>query len=347
MNAVTTDGSGLGTSVGQPESATGSQRRELYERPLTVRTYNEHKDRPMRLDERFVDDGAPVEHITAAVHELRNYRRDKADMKMVFEDGTETVSHRFNEAYAKQKYGEAKGAARVLQRESDDLCTAMITLRGYEFNANHEGRAYADHLHDLLASNKAVMNALRYYLGEKRGLDFGRLSVIQPHDTGHAHIQHGLWIDGHVDRDALQPAVDAHLEHCPIAREKSHEGRTITIRNATTDNGLSEALVYELGKDLVGYDSNITDTKYTRLGATLMAANVNQWRPDQGVFQDAIALSQAEYDGDDDRGEYEGIQFNEGGEVYDPSELGGKGGGVNMVDVTDANPDDDPLPKVS
>lgn len=93
----------------------------------------------------------------------------------------------------------------------------------------------------------------------------------------------------------------------------------------------------------------MAETKYQRLGATLFATNINQWRPDRGVFQDAIHQSQDEYepDGGEDRGEYEGIQFEDDGKVYGPSELGGEGGGVNMVDVTEVNPDDDPLPNVS
>lgn len=335
---------GVITTVGS-DTATVS-RTPLYERPLTVRTWNPHKDRQMRLAEPFVDEGRPTKHIAKGVHKLREYRREKADMRRVFENGTETVSHRFNDAYARKKYGEAMGGARVLEDEFDQLYTVMLTLRAYEFNANDEGRAFADHTHDLLASNDTVMKRLRYHLTEKRGLTFGRLSAIQPHDTGHAHIQHGLWIDGPVTHDALQPAVDAHLEKCPVARDKNHEGDTITIRKATAENGLSEALVYELGKDLVGFDDNIKNTKHQRLGATLFATNINQWRPDNSVFRDAMKQSQDEYKSDDDRGDYEGIQFTDDGEVYDPSELDG-GGGVTMLDVTDVNPDDDPLPRVS
>lgn len=339
MSTTVTDGG---------SSTTVEPKRELWERPLTVRTHNPHRDRPMRLEEHYVSNGRPVSHVTEAAHKLRQYRREKADMKMVFEDGTEPISHRFNHKYAQQKYAQAMDAARILQRQCDDLHTAMLTLRAYEFNAHDEGRAYADHLHDLLASNGPIMRSLRYELGDKRGLEFGRLSVIQPHKTGHAHIQHGLWIDGRVDRDDLQSTVETHLEKCPVARRNCHEGRTITIRKSTAENQMSETLVYELAKDLVGFDDNITSDnsdvrrKYERLGATLMATNINQWRPDNSVFQDAIERGKDEYEYDY-RGEYEGIQFEEGGAVYDPSELGGKGSGVTMVDVTDVEADD-PIP---
>jgi hypothetical protein len=340
------------TEVSQEVKGFGRQREEFYKRPLTARVINPYKDKPMRLHERFVKDGRPVENITKSGSVLTGYIRDKADMKKVFENGVRPVSHRFNETYANNRYGEAMGGAYVLQREFDDLHTVMITLKAYQYNANDEGHAYVDHLHDLLASNDAVLDALRYHLGKKRGLRFGRLSVIQPHRSGHAHIQHGLWIDGPVPREALQPAVDAHLRHCPVAREQDHEGDTITRYRKPTQAD-SEGLIIDLTKDLVGFDDCLSNSdrkervKYQRLGATLMATTVNQWRPDR-VFHNAIRQSQAEYqpDGGESYGKPEGIQFVEDGDVYEPAELGASGG-VSMVDVTDVDADDDPLPNVS
>lgn len=318
------------------------QQLECRERPLTVRRSN--------LREEFVKNGTPM-NITEAVGELAGYRRDKAETAQVFANGSKALSHRFTDSYARRKYAQAMDAARVLERDSDRLHVVLITLRMDRINVNGEARAFVDHFRELRASNDYVLQRLRYYVGERRNIEFGRLSVIKPEDTGHAYIQHGLWVDGHVSRADLQPAIDAHIEHCPFARESAHRTDTIEIWRATPESGHSTDLVERLGSGLVGFRDKIEasdpDTRraYRRLGATLMAANVNQWRPDNGMFQDAVKKGREDYEPDPakDLGEYQGMRFNDDGDVIDADDLGGGGGGVNMVEVTNVDPRADPV----
>ena len=322
------------------------QRQPLHERPLVARR--------TKIRDRFVEDGSPVDSLADAVSVFRRYLKEKRGTKWIHENGSKKAAHKYNGAYADKKYARGMDGVKELHERSEGLQTVMLTLRAYEFNANDEGRAFVDHLQDLLASNKSVMNALRYHLTEKQGLDFGRLSVIQPHDTGYAHIQHGLWIEGEINREDLQPAIDAHLRHCPVACEKNHRGQAITIRRASSER-VSTGLFKELQKDLIGNGDCLTSNdpherrKYERLGAILMAANVAQWRPDRGLFREAMDEGTEQYKRNniDVCGKREGIQFSEGGEVHDPAELAGAGGESMMVEVSEVDPDDDPIPSVS
>lgn len=380
---VTRDGAD--TTVAPETTVEPSQRRELCECPLTVRTHNPYTDDPLKLDERFVTNGTPRETIKAAQKGLRAYRRKKADTKIVFENGTEPVSHRYNDVYAKRKYAEAMNAAALLDDEFDELYSVMIVLTAYTGNARGEGRATVDHLHDLLASNQAVGRKIEKNIGERLGLDYARLAVIQPHEDvpGYAHIAWGLWVDGRVEIEDVYPAVEEHLEKCPVAREKDHPvafegsdvGKAIRRFKSTPQNNVAQGLVTELTKDLVGWKDNIesddpgTRRRYERLGATLMASNTTQYRPDRcvdggdnyGKLSWAVKQNRESWksDGGEYLGEFEGHQFEEDGPVYDPRNNCNCGDDcpdecdcscheppIKMVPVTDVDPTDDPLPNV-
>lgn len=313
---------------------------EYCERPLTVRE--------TKLHEQFVDDGRPL-NITEAIAEFTGYRSDRAGQTRVFENGSKSVSNRFNRAYADKKYAQAMDAARALQRKLNELHTVMITLRADRINADGEGRAYVDHLNDLLDSNQYVTQRLRDSLGDR----FGRLSALCAEDSGHAYIRHGLWIDNPVTRKDVQTAIDAHLKHCTEARERNHGQSTIKIRPAAQNSRFSEQLVETLAKDLVGFNDSISSSdpeerlKYRRFGAMLLASGKNQWRPDRmGMFRAAMNEGTEKYKENniDEHGRYEGVRFEDSGEIHDPTDFGG-GNESAMVEVTDVDPSDDPVKK--
>lgn len=313
------------------------QQLDCRERPLTVRRTNLRKE--------FVKNGRAL-NITQAISEFTGYRRDKDGWMHEYDEGSKEAAHSSNKPYADKKYAKAMGAADVLQDELSNPYTVVITLRGDRTNANGEARAYVDHLHDLYESNSYVTQWFRDNLGE-----FGRLSALCAEDTGHAFIRHALWVDGPIARKDVQPAVDTHLEHCAIARESNHITNTIDIRMVTEENRRSEKTVEMLAKDIIGFDDCIGSPKpekrlkYRRFGAMLLASGKNQWNPDRtGLFRDAMVEGTQEYkeNNPEQIGEYHGIRFRDGGDVYDPSDFAGSGGSP-MVEVTEVDPSADPV----
>lgn len=304
---------------------------ELWERPLTLRG--------VKIREATIRESDFPMSLSHAQGEFALYIIDNKNVEQVYEHGSLPSSHRFTERYSRTKYGELAGVDRKLQEEFEDLYCAFITLRGNQYNTEDGFRCPVDHLSDLLESNKDVTSALGYYLDGRR---YARLSVLGAHKQGYTHVHHGLWIEGKIDRETLDPVVDAHLRHCPIAFAKEHQyDKAIRIWKADPDSDYDRSedvpltgLARDLGSHLPAIGGSVLDSEPStqRFSTVLWASGRTQWRPSSsfrewvGKTQRAYQRAQSESDSpsspsvtgnENGMGGFIGVRFEEDGEIHE------------------------------
>jgi hypothetical protein len=285
-----------------------------------------------------------------ALEEFEDYiwRTSKAADTWSEEKGVRANNHRFTEKSSKDKYGRTLGVDRKARELwGDSLTTVLVTRRATPFGKDGTPQPPVDHLQDLLAGRDNVNSAYHRHIGENHGMRFARLSVLEPHRNGYAHIHDGLWIedpDNLLDEMDIMPAVDSHLRAVPQARPRNHGPDAVDIRTNpdtkqfTTDKPATTALPRELTKFLGGlapFDEseerdfnvpNVLQMSKSRLRfyALIWATGKRQWVPDQSYFRRFVMASQ----------EWYGIENDEQQtETYiDPKDFD-SGGGVDTVTV--------------
>jgi len=93
------------------------------------------------------------------------------------------------------------------------------------------------------------------------------IRVIGPGPYGYPVLHLGLYLSSVVERDALEPVIDAHVNNCMIAEKEGHEPLdVITTRKEPT---FRSELVHGLGRRIPGLKSNagITAESWYRRGA--------------------------------------------------------------------------------
>lgn len=247
------------------------------------------------------------------------WRQWKAAETWEAETDVRPTSHHFTHRAACDRRARVLGADRAAYRLwGEDVTTVHIVRRARAFGANGQPQPPADHLIDLLAANGNVYDRYRYHLEEKRGLTFARLSVLEPHRTGYAHIHDGLWIKDPadiVDTSDIRPALESHCRAVPQARLGAHGPNAVRVehypdrRSFPSDpQGVppTTALPRELTKLLGGFAPHEETTERgpstppvcqsdagpLRFYALLWARGLRQWRPDQSVFPRLVGASQ-------------------------------------------------------
>jgi hypothetical protein len=253
------------------------------------------------------------------------WREWHAKETWVDEKGVRPTSHRFGLTYTNDVFGRILGAHRAARKLwSDELTTAMVVRRARAFGENGQPQPPADHLDDLLSSNGNVYAAYRRELREKRGLQFARYSVLEPHRNGYTHQHDALLINGDVGAAALRPALDAHVRNVPQARPEFHgEDAIVAETDPETWSYPADpegappvsALPREMCKSLGAFlgtspddDSEDTDGEAKmvppvlradagprRFAALLWARGVRQFRPGRRLFPHLVAASQSEF----------------------------------------------------
>lgn len=312
---------------------------EIWDRRVTVR------ERKLRSE--AVDDRRRPRSVSDTNEALRDYLRDKNSMSIQFSNGdVEPTSHRFSDGYAKEKYGKVLGADREIIADADDLHCAIVTRRGYPWNADDDGRAPVDFLDDLLESNSNAMAAYRRHLGEH-----ARVTTIKHHEHGYPHIHDHIWHFGEVDRDDLKPALAAHVRNSPVARPEGHpvdgairvweadprppDGnpsrtpRTSLVHHCTKHLCWGGGLNQEPSKQRLMSALWVTGRYSTRFGST---------------FGEYVERSQDSAHADD-RGEFVGVELADGSTI-DAEDMADGGGGTTMVKARPwVDPEDaDPIP---
>jgi hypothetical protein len=299
---------------------------------------------------------------SGAVEAFEGYiwRQAKAADTWAEEKGVRPNSHRFSESASKDRYGRTLGVDRAAKKLwGDSLTTVHVVRRARPFGRDGQPQPPVDHLMDLLAGNHNVYRAYDRHIEENHSLQYGRLSVLEPHRNGYGHIHDGLWVndpDAVLDDIDILPAVDAHLKAVPQAQPRNHGPGSVSVRHdpkgrqsekrvpdADTNSVVeSTALPPELSKYLAGmaeYDdssnSNVprvlqTDRGPLRFYALLWATGIRQWRPDHGMFDHLVKASQEWYREED--------QQTEDTDFVSPQDIANHSG-IETVDV-DARPVD-------
>jgi len=255
------------------------------------------------------------------------WRQWKAADTWQQEKGVTPTSHRFTEKASKDRYGRTLGVDRAArQLWGDSLTTVHVVRRARAFGGNGQPQPPADHLHDLLSGNRNVYNAYSRHIGDNHGLQYARLSVVEPHRNGYSHIHDGLWVndpENVLDELDILPAVDSHLRAVVQAQPRYHGPDAVSVKHnpegKPQDNDpvgvpVAGALPRELVKYLGGlapHRDGVTATTEApnvvqadrgplRFYALLWATGAYQWRPDRGLFQRFVKLSQDWYDDGED-----------------------------------------------
>lgn len=161
-----------------------------------------------------------------ATERFASWYDDQRETKIVVENqyGEQTgfrTPNRFTPEYREMLYAKAQSLERELREKWGRLLhTAMVTLTASTTDDNGQPRSPVAHLHDLLESWEAVRRALSRVLD---GREWEYLAIIEPHESGYAHVHLGVFVKGPVVEEQFQPVLDAHLRNCPTAGEEAHQ----------------------------------------------------------------------------------------------------------------------------
>ena len=262
-----------------------------------------------------------------AIYRYREYIRDKADEKQVFENAatgeTSAASkpHRFATEYGDKQYAKLKDLERGVGKEfGKRLHTAMLTFTASSLDGGP--LPPVDHLDELLESWDAIRRALDRVLEDHR---FARLAILEPHpgdgvNNGYLHIHIAVFIDGRVEPEAFEPVIDAHLNNCDQAERSAHSVDDISVRHAgldrrdpTDDDTLDELAIY-LAEYLGTYgdDDPLDEPEHVQASnAILWATGRQRWRPCQ------TAQQFMKYDGPEKATDWEYIGIEKDGEIHE------------------------------
>lgn len=256
------------------------------------------------------------------------WRQQKAAETWDEEKGVTPTSHRFTEKASKDRYARTLGVDRAARKLwGDDLVTIHVVRRARPFGVNGQPQPPADHLNDLLAGNRNVFKSYKRHIRDSHELTYARLSVLEPHGNGYAHIHDGLWVhdpDGVLGETDIYPAIDAHLRAVDQAQPRHHGSSAVSVKRDPEAKEydadprgvpVASALPRELTKFLGGlapHDGNTERQPHIpnvlqaergplRFYALLWARGIRQWRPDRrGAFKHLVKASQEWWDHDSD-----------------------------------------------
>lgn len=233
-----------------------------------------------------------------AIDRFGSWYDDQRDTEIVVENskGERTgfqTPNRFTPEYREMLYAKAQSLERELrERWGRLLHTGMVTLTASTTDDNGRPRPPVAHLSDLLESWEAVRRALSRVLD---GREWEYLAIIEPHESGYAHVHLGVFVKGPVVAEQFQPVLDAHLRNCPTAGEEAHQifdedgeedavsvHRTADRRN---NDGIENLGAY-LGAYMAGeYGEEATEMpEYVQGFYAVMWATGRQWfRPSNGA----------------------------------------------------------------
>jgi len=233
-----------------------------------------------------------------AVDRFDGWYEDKRDTKIVVENGRGErtgfrTPNRFTPEYREMLYAKAQSLERALRdRWGRLLHTAMVTLTASSTDDAGRPRPPVDHLDDLLASWEAVRRALSRSLD---GRDWEYLAILEPHESGYAHVHVGVFVKGPVVAEQFQPVLDAHLRNCPTAGEDAHqlfdengEPDAVSVHRAADRRDLDG--IENLGAYLASYmageygaEANQMPEYIRGFYALMWATGRQWWRPSNGA----------------------------------------------------------------
>lgn len=171
-----------------------------------------------------------------AIAKWRSYIEETRGTSLVFEacdgsgDRTQADrSHRWSPDYQERRYARLKDMERGIDEWYGRATTGLVTLTA----SSREVPAPIDHLDALLSGRKAALEALRRSLS---GRVWDYWWVLEPHQSGYAHLHLAVVVEGGLRELDLAPAVDAHLRQVDAAGEEAHADAVEVIERGEIDN---------------------------------------------------------------------------------------------------------------
>lgn len=203
----------------------------------------------------MVERGADVVTWETATERWREYIRKTEGTSLVFEDASDREnrcysqrSHRWSADYREREYAKLKDMERGIEDFYSRPWTGLLSLTASSKQVPNP----VDHLGQLLDGRAAVLQALRDSLD---GRTWDYWWVIEPHESGYAHLHVAVIVEGPVTEEQLRPAVDAHLRQVPAAGDLAHRD-AISIQPGREIGNLAAYLNAYLGGS---YGTNALD----------------------------------------------------------------------------------------
>nr|ABD67452.1 rep protein [Natrinema thermotolerans] len=250
-----------------------------------------------------------------AIDRFDAWYREGRDTAVVCENSRgETTAfrtpNRFTPEYREMLYAKSQSLERELREKWGRLLhTAMVTLTASSTDEQGRPRSPVDHLHDLLESWEAVRRALARVLD---GRDWEYLAIIEPHESGYAHVHVGVFVKGPVVAEQFQPVLDAHVRNCPTATSDAHqvfdedgEEDAVSVHRTASrpgDEGVENLGAYLAAYMAGEYGAEATEMpEYVRGFYATMWATGRQWfRPSNGA-QEFMQPDEDEDDEDEEQ----------------------------------------------
>ena len=278
----------------------------------------------------------------AATDEWREWLQEAKDTRAIFEnqDGREKavpLENRFMQERQKRTYAKFHDVARgAKERFGEALTTVMLTFTASTTSgAGDWDRCPANHLDDLLGSWPAVRRELHRALDD-RAWEYVR--VLEPHESGHAHVHVALFIGGPVKPERFRPVMGAHVENTLAAGWEAHrpEGDAVSVHDGRHSERVENIAAYVANYVMSwGEDAIEAPEHEQRFDALLWATGRRRWSMSDGA-QEWAAFEEPEAEG-----EWELTKIEVRGAEY-PIRDGGEP--VTMLDLDDSAAGKDPPP---
>ena len=251
-------------------------------------------------------DGVDAINWSEATAQFGDWYDDKRDTKVVIENelgerSAFNTPNRFTPEYREMLYARSQALERGLRdRWGELLHTAMITLTASSTDDSGRSRPPVEHLQELLSSWEAVRRALSRVLEDR---EWEYLAIIEPHESGYAHVHLGVFVKGPVVAEQFSDVLDAHVRNCDLANQQAHQlTEQVTVRKSShpSRNGGVENLGAYLAAYMAGeYATEATEMPdYVQRFYTVMWATGRQWfRPSNGAQE---LMQPPDADGGDD-----------------------------------------------
>lgn len=158
-------------------------------------------------------------------------------------------SNKFDSQWSKRRWAKLLEFDRTARARFEDCYTALLTFTASTVNEFGTPIPPIDHYHHLQSSKETRIKRLKRLIP----YDFVYYEVTGIHRSGYCHIHLGLWIDGPVGREHLEPAIDAHVNNCDYASWDGHPSESISAIRPVGDTLLEANAGYEPASGLAGY----------------------------------------------------------------------------------------------
>ena len=227
-----------------------------------------------------------------ATDRFGDWYSSQRDTKIVIENELGEQSafntpNRFTPEYREMLYARSQALERGLrERWGKLLHTAMVTLTASTTDACGRPRPPVEHLQELLSSWEAVRRSLSRVLEDR---EWEYLAIIEPHESGYAHVHIGVFVKGPVVVEQFGDVIDAHIRNCDSAERQAHQLHDqVTVRQAShpsRQNGVENLGAYLAAYMAGEYGTEATEMPdYVQRFYTVMWATGRQWfRPSNGA----------------------------------------------------------------